>query len=100
MSTDILTRAVAAFSALTLASLLTTSAAIAASGVGFGRPNHGAGPVPRHQARAVDAERLGQGGCVTGSCAAAAIQAKPAHIAKVNANIALRAAGASLGGRR
>ena len=84
MSTDILTRAVAAFSALTLASLITTGAAIAATGSGFGRPMHGAGPVPRHQARAVETERHGQ------HAATAAIQAKPAHIAKVNASIALR----------
>jgi hypothetical protein len=73
MSIDIRTRAVAAFSALTLASLLTTGAAIAASG---------------HKASA----RGDLSSCLTTYCphGTAPIQAKPAHLAKASAVIAMR----------
>ena len=72
MSMDVRTRAAATFSALILTSLLTTSAAIAATGVGMMRP---------HLA-----------GCSAGSCVIgpASLQAKPAHVAKVSAAIAMR----------
>ena len=71
MSTDIRTRAVAAFSALALASLLTTSAAIAATGTGFAARSHASAFTVSPTAR---------------------LQAKPAHVAKVSAAIAMRGA--------
>ena len=84
MSLDIRTRAAATFSALILASLLTTSAAIAATAA------HGGMSARQH------------GVCPPSGCAGGALplQAKPAHVAKVNAAIAIRGASHGGGGRR
>lgn len=72
MSMDVRTRAVAAFAALSLASLLTTSAAIAGAGTSFAARQHAA------------FQALSQ---------TAPIQVRSAHIAKASAIIALRSSG-------